>query len=392
MRKSIILLLTVGGLAIAGAVDAATVRSARLTDRILFNTGTDTVTVVFGTDRIPFRAADFKSGDSVRFVFDDTSGGRQTLWLFARTDTLGILALDTAVDVNLIAGNDTVLTRYVLFPQQPPSHFLYLIEQYASFSGVTTKPSLNFTYAAASQPALDSLRGGLQLDSIAGAGDELSRIINLMHWVHTTVRHDGGALPPPNYRVADLLASAPQRHTGVNCGMLTDIMNEVYLAAGFVSRRVVCLPYDTTDTECHSICAVWSTTFGKWLYVDPTFEGMFRDTAGHYLSIAEVRKAMANKDSLIVSEDLNWNGQPKARAEYLWYMAKNLFRFSCVSHSGPPDKNVRDTMYWVFLSPTGYISASKERIDPAGRLTPVVIDDADLFWRAPMYNESKHEN
>ena len=42
------------------------------------------------------------------------------------------------------------------------------------------------------------------LDS-AGSGDELSKIRNLMHWVHNAVRHDGSSSNPTSRNAIDLI-------------------------------------------------------------------------------------------------------------------------------------------------------------------------------------------
>ena len=38
---------------------------------------------------------------------------------------------------------------------------------------------------------LRMVREYFKLDSVAGQGDELSKIINLLHFVHDNIRHDG---------------------------------------------------------------------------------------------------------------------------------------------------------------------------------------------------------
>ncbi|MDE5963758.1 MAG: hypothetical protein K2G58_07065 [Alistipes sp.] len=53
-----------------------------------------------------------------------------------------------------------------------------------------------FRYAAPDDRNLVRLRRMFNLDSVAGAGDEISKIRNLCHWVHNTVRHDGGSYNP----------------------------------------------------------------------------------------------------------------------------------------------------------------------------------------------------
>ncbi|HLN71695.1 MAG TPA: hypothetical protein VK205_00270, partial [Prolixibacteraceae bacterium] len=60
------------------------------------------------------------------------------------------------------------------------------------------------SYQAKEAPELQELRRKYNLDSVAGNGSEVSRIINLMKWVHQQVRHDGNSKNPAN-RHADAI-------------------------------------------------------------------------------------------------------------------------------------------------------------------------------------------
>ena len=48
-----------------------------------------------------------------------------------------------------------------------------------------------FTYQDKENPNLVALRNGFKLDSVAGKGNEVSKIINLLHWIHNLIPHDG---------------------------------------------------------------------------------------------------------------------------------------------------------------------------------------------------------
>ena len=50
-----------------------------------------------------------------------------------------------------------------------------------------------FEYQSKDNPNLVKIRKDLKLDSIAGEGNEISQILNLLHWVHNIVRHDAKA-------------------------------------------------------------------------------------------------------------------------------------------------------------------------------------------------------
>lgn len=355
------------------------VKLVESSERLLLRTGDDTVTVAFESLRVPFRPADYRTGDTIRFVLEDTTNKTASLYLFAPRDTLELLPSDTVIWVAMITSADTVLCKFVYIPLIPASQYIELLRRYAIFEQSGSDTIFPFTYCDPSESSLADLRSRFQLDSIAGNGDELSRITNLLHWVHTTVRHDGSVELPSGCQTAAILARPAAENRGVNCGVLAEIMNDVFLAAGFKSRRIVCLPYDTSDVDCHSINIVWSEHDGKWLYVDPTFEGTFRNIGGEFLSIAEVREAMIQGDSLIVSDNLNWNGQPHDKAAYFRYMAKNLFRFACMSHSGPANGRQKKALHRISLNPNGYRTAPIGQTDT----TDLSAGDAKAFWNSP---------
>jgi Transglutaminase-like superfamily len=372
--------------AIIPSMAASGVKTAKLTDRLVLNVGNDSVVVIYESLRVPFRPADLKAGDTARIVLEDTTGGQAILELIASHDSLGISPIDTAVTVSMITDTDTVFVRTVFIVQKPTSHFLTLLREYDTFDGTTGEKLGDFTYADSNEVSLARMRKDFQLDSVAGAGDEVSRIVNLLHWVHTTVRHDGSIESQPADNEYELLAGALKDNRGVNCGVLAEIANAVYLAMGFSSRRVVCLPYDTLDVDCHSINIVWSRHLGKWLYVDPTFEGLFQDSKSELLSITEVREAMICGESLTITDNLNWNGQPHSKDVYFRYLAKNLFQFNCWSQSGPVGGEQSKPSCWIHLAPTGYLGAQIGRgstIDTSIAHITRYTDNAVEFWAEP---------
>jgi hypothetical protein len=239
-----------------------------------------------------------------------------------------------------------------------------------------------FTYQQAKDSNLIRLRTMYRLDSVAGQGNEISRIIRLMQWAHTIVRHDGQMENPRSRNAIDLIAVCHIEHRGINCRMMATILNETYLSMGFQSRHITCMPKDTADNDCHVINIVYSNTLHKWVWMDPTFEAFMTDKAGTLLSISEVREKMISGDSVYVSDGTNWNGQPYNKESYLNYMAKNLYWFSCpaVSEFGYESKDGRKT--YVNLLPLSY--------NPRGKLMEAMnekggyyTNDADYFWNWP---------
>lgn len=186
-----------------------------------------------------------------------------------------------------------------------------------------------FTYLDQNDPRLVNLRKTLNLDSIAGSGDEISKIKNLCLWLHNTVRHDGGSNNPEEKNALALLKVCKEENRGVNCRMLSTILNECYLAMGFKSRFMTCMPKSDKDTDCHVVNIVWSNQLDKWIMADPSFYAFFLDSKGNLLGLEEARQLMVAGKTVKVNPEANWNGQKRSEAQHLEYMAKNLYWFSC---------------------------------------------------------------
>lgn len=92
---------------------------------------------------------------------------------------------------------------------------------------------------------------------------------------------------------------------------------------GIPSRVITCMP-KTYINDCHVINAVYSSTLGKWLWIDPTNNAWVTDEQGNLLSVEEVRARLRNGQPVQVNEDANWNNEKKTTTEdYLYeYMAK----------------------------------------------------------------------
>ncbi len=169
---------------------------------------------------------------------------------------------------------------------------------------------------------------------------------------------------------------------GVNCRMLAQILNECYLAMGFKSRFVTCMPR-TWQGECHVINVIWSETLGKWLWVDPSFYAWVMDENGVMLGIQEVRERMRDDRPYFLNEEANWNNvSPQTKEYYLdTYMAKNLYYVSC------SDRSEFNTETWyegkqpiryIALMPPGYTDPENSTLGAFS-----TADDA-WFWAAPI--------
>lgn len=241
---------------------------------------------------------------------------------------------------------------------------------------------MKFRYMSPNNPDLVRLRNYFNLDSVAGAGDEISKIKNLLHWVHNIVPHDGGSYNPEVKNTIAMVELCKREKRGVNCRMMAQMLTEVYLAMGFKARFVTCMPQDMVS-DCHVITTVYSNTLDKWLWVDPTFEVYVMDENGDMLSIAEVREFIRNDKPLQINDDANWNNRSKQTKEYYidHYMAKNLYYLVCMEYARFDAETVKEgqTYRYIALMPYDKINSQSTAID----WNDLRVCDDKWFWQSP---------
>ncbi len=293
---------------------------------------------------------------------------------------------DQPFDFVVVCGKDSAFTRVLYQPSK-----LAVLKQHADYDTDEVLEVPAFSYASPDLPALKALREKYQLDSIAGYGTDVSQMLNLMRWVHNSVEHDGSRGNQGASNADAYLTSCSAGKGTLNCRGLATVLNEVYLAMGFPSHFVTCLPKDTTDMDCHVINTAYSEHLGKWVWLDPTQNAYVMDEQGILLSIPEVRERLINDKPLLLNPDANWNYRGTTdKAWYLeYYMAKNLFRFSTPLHSTydyETTGNGKERVY-VELWPEGegeYLQATAhKKYDNGTSRTTYRTHNPALFWTTP---------
>jgi hypothetical protein len=246
-----------------------------------------------------------------------------------------------------------------------------------------------FTYQDPQHPDLVALRKGFNLDSIAGYGNEVSKIINLLHWIHNLIPHDGNHENPTIKNAMSMIAQCKKEVRGLNCRGLATVLNECYLSMGFKSRFVTCMPKDTIFDDCHVINSVYVEKEKKWIWIDPTNNAYVMNEKGELLSIEEVRDRLINGKPLILNPDANWNNKTTTtKEEYLYrYMAKNLYRFECplVSEYDAETRKEGKKITYVELLPLDAFQQKPDKSERTSAKTGVTFgnfktNNPNHFW------------
>lgn len=238
----------------------------------------------------------------------------------------------------------------------------------------------DFEYADASDSLLTLTRTHFNLDSIAGAGNDISRIKNLLYWVHDNIRHDGSnGMPRGAINLRNTYDCAKRDSCGYNCRALAICLTEALLAEGIPARYITCQSKKwDTDSDCHVICVAWSESLGKWIWVDPTFAAYVTDENGLLLHPGEVRYRLQQDLPLILNSDANWNKEwPQDKEYYLdEYMAKNLYIMSAnmLNQAEPEGETSHRKGNIAALVPVG------SNYDNAH----IISTDEAWFWQPPL--------
>ncbi len=254
---------------------------------------------------------------------------------------------------------------------------LALLQQSGNYQKDHQDSLPGFRYQAADHNNLKEVRRYFNLDSIAGNGDEISKLVNMMLFVTRSINYDGSNWALCEFDAIDFYNYHKATGKGINCRHKAITLNEMYLAMGFKSRFVTCMPKDQNDPDCHVINCVYSETLGKWLWMDASHGIYVMDEHNNMLSIEEVRTRLKQNQPLKLNKETE-----RTKDWYLdYYMAKNLYWIQCTNQSGfntesryrPVDKDLR----YISLTPTGYNEPNRHLKGNT------VTHDPAYFWQLP---------
>lgn len=228
-------------------------------------------------------------------VYETTSLGEKVTFITDKDSISVKIKKDTEFNFVVLL-NDSIKANTQIKYKMP---YLEKLKMAAKYNLSDNRFVPKFSYQSMENPNLVKIRKDLKLDSIAGTGNEISRILNLMHWVHNIVRHDGNSDNPTLKNAIELIKVCKAEKRGVNCRMMATVLNECYLAMGIKSRYVTCMPKETQFSDCHVINMVYSNDLKKWIWVDPTFDAYVMNEKGELLGLSEVRERLINGKTLI---------------------------------------------------------------------------------------------
>jgi transglutaminase-like putative cysteine protease len=292
----------------------------------------------------------------------------------------------------LLNNKDTALTQIKYGKKVTPITYLDILKKAKKYDYSDTRAIPKFEYQTSENPNLVALRKEFKLDSIAGGGNEISKIINLLHWVHNLIPHDGSHENPVVKNAMSMITQCKKENRGLNCRGLAIVLNECYLSMGIKSRFITCMPKDSVFDDCHVINMVYSNDLQKWIWIDPTNNAYVMDEKGELLGIREVREKIINGQPLILNPDANWNNKISAvKEDYLYnYMAKNLYRMECPMKSEYNYESFQkgETVTYIELLPIDAYNQTPQKQEEISSHTGAKFinfktNNPNIFWAKP---------
>ncbi len=265
-----------------------------------------------------------------------------------------------------------------------------LLQKHPHFSAKETGYALEveFRYAEPADENLKKLREAFDLDTIAGKGSEVERIINLMTWVYKLAGHENEPKFPKELNAFMLIRKATDEGMQLNCFMKTVILNEVYLSMGFPSRQTHLLPHSDEEQQSHFVTSVYSRDFRKWMLMDPDFGAYVTDERHSILGVSEVRERLISGDTLRTRhvgrnrvEELRLSlGNRTLGVTYPWFLSAFMFKIRCPRVSTYGLNNLPGRDYFELI-PDGYNEhLLQEPTTTALGNKMFYINDESQFW------------
>ncbi len=175
----------------------------------------------------------------------------------------------------------------------------------------------------------NELKEKYDLKKIAGDGSDLSKSINLLHFLSPRLAHSPFYDNHIKCNALDLLDySLNNKEHGINCLNKSKILQECCLALGIYARRVTIIPYSPFDLDNHVVVEVYDN---KWVMLDPSTDGICVDENRNLLSLFEIREKLANNEFVTYTKSNDeLDDLKKLREKYIdmtTYICKNSFYF-----------------------------------------------------------------
>ena len=228
-------------------------------------------------------------------------------------------------------------------------------------------------------PIYSEIKNFLPIQSFETATSNFDLHIKLMFWAHLTLSKAVGVSDNPKAKnFFSIMESVNNLSEGTNCLSFATVLNEIFLAFGYKSRLVQCLPIDLRSTECHCLTVVYSDEYKRWIVFDPAFGTYYADENNLPIDMIDLRYRLSKQLTV------NTPFVPRVRRKSLLkYLTKNMIRFQCFAENkfNMVADNKDSVVYQ--LIPLGITLNDKIITREQGTRQIIYTTDQEKFWRIP---------
>ncbi|MHA1557153.1 MAG: hypothetical protein ACTSPM_09500 [Candidatus Heimdallarchaeota archaeon] len=269
--------------------------------------------------------------------------------------------------------------------------FLNKLKEYPNFSSeeIEDFEKMEIHYSDESDENLKLLKEKYDLAAIAGYGSDIDQILNLLRWVHMLTTRAANPSFPEKINALTLIGRIETENQKLNCWLYSTILNDSLLAMGFKSRKTHMKPYKSNFKESHIVIEVYSRTLEKWIFIDADFCTYLMDEKNNILGLKEIRQRLIQNKPLKINKEEKYNVSgikgffinPLKRKTYLWYISKNIFRFSTPRYSTFDYESRGNVREDIELIPLGYNNEEfLSKPNTKGKITTFFTTNSCVFW------------
>ena len=164
------------------------------------------------------------------------------------------------------------------------------------------------------------------ISDIAGSGDDLPKVINIMSWLRDNTYYCGMSCNTTADNGLDILNSGFKKdfNKAINCRFMAIAFADCLVAVGIKAYPVALLSYKDKENGsfgAHLMTHAYISELNKWCLFDPSFNVYFCDSNGRLLNVFELRKLFLDGQYPIV-EGYSFNGEDLHKDIYVDYFVK----------------------------------------------------------------------
>ena len=188
----------------------------------------------------------------------------------------------------------------------------------------TTQCEWNYELTAEEK---EKIMNYFQLDTLINDKKETwQKALAIGKFVSTNIPHGNQKTQPLAKDAITLWEFTKAVEPAINCRLHSFFTSQLLTSAGIKNRILTCLPYDSTDGDCHVVNIVWIPEQKKWAMLDTDQSIIVVDENGTPLSPFEMRRYYTERKHFTILS--NYTEPIDNMDYYTSYMAKNTCWFA----------------------------------------------------------------